>query len=73
MITLAPVTTQNVLLCKMVRLQALQDTPSAFNSTYARETAFTDAAWDRRHRRSGQMNTRLLPSKKKTAHHDRPK
>ena len=45
MITLAPLTTQNVQLFKMVRLQALQDTPSAFNSTYARETLFADADW----------------------------
>ena len=46
MITLAPLTTQNVQLFKMVRLQALQDTPSAFNSTYARGgTLFADADW----------------------------
>ena len=43
MITLAPLTTQNVQLFKMVRLQALQDTPSAFNSTYARGILFADA------------------------------
>jgi ribosomal protein S18 acetylase RimI-like enzyme len=33
---------------KTVRLRALQDTPSAFGSTYAHESQFTDADWHTR-------------------------
>jgi hypothetical protein len=33
MITLDPVTPQNAMLFKQVRLQALRDTPKAFSST----------------------------------------
>jgi ribosomal protein S18 acetylase RimI-like enzyme len=33
---------------KAIRLRALQDTPAAFGSTYARESQFTDADWQQR-------------------------
>jgi GNAT superfamily N-acetyltransferase len=33
---------------KTVRLRALQDTPYAFGSTYARESQFTDEEWQQR-------------------------
>ena len=65
MITLVPVTTQNVLLFKSVCLQTPQDTPRAFGSTYARDAAFTDAD-SIEPRRIEQVNRRLLPSTKTT-------
>src|ERR1700750_363750 len=45
MVTIEPITIQNVSIFKDVRLRALQDTPSAFGSTYARESHLTDAEW----------------------------
>jgi ribosomal protein S18 acetylase RimI-like enzyme len=45
MITIEPITPQNALIFKAARLRALQDTPSAFGSTYARESQFTEAEW----------------------------
>jgi ribosomal protein S18 acetylase RimI-like enzyme len=45
MVRLEPVTPQNALLFKEARLRALQDTPSAFGSTYARESQFTYEFW----------------------------
>jgi ribosomal protein S18 acetylase RimI-like enzyme len=48
MISIVPITGQNFLVFKAVRLQALQDSPFAFGSTYARESEFTDEEWLRR-------------------------
>jgi GNAT superfamily N-acetyltransferase len=45
LITIEPITRENMELFKAVRLNALQESPSAFGSTYAREAAFTDAEW----------------------------
>jgi ribosomal protein S18 acetylase RimI-like enzyme len=45
MITLEPITALNVAAFKEVRLRALQDTPSAFGSTYAQEIELRDADW----------------------------
>jgi ribosomal protein S18 acetylase RimI-like enzyme len=45
MITLESVTPQNAMLFKEVRLRALQDTPTAFSSTYADESRLADAEW----------------------------
>jgi hypothetical protein len=42
------ITQANASIFKAVRLNALEDTPSAFGSTYARESAFTDAEWANR-------------------------
>ena len=48
MIALEPITTQNVLIFKAVRLRALQDTPTAFGSTYTKESQLTDGDWVKR-------------------------
>ena len=48
MIALEPITLLNTFLFKDVRLRALQDSPGAFGSTYARESQFTDAEWIKR-------------------------
>ena len=48
MITLELITSENALVFKDVRLRALQDTPSAFGSTYAKESALKDADWIKR-------------------------
>ena len=48
MITLERITAQNAMVFKAVRLRALQDTPSAFGSTYAKESQFADSEWVKR-------------------------
>ncbi|WP_260706461.1 GNAT family N-acetyltransferase [Edaphobacter flagellatus] len=45
MTELIPITPLLVADYKVVRLRALQDTPLAFGSTYARESQFTDDEW----------------------------
>ena len=45
MFSLERITRQNALTFRDVRLQALQDTPSAFGSTYAKESRLTDDYW----------------------------
>lgn len=47
-IVIARVTPGNVSTFKDVRLRALLDTPSAFGSTYAKESELSDAEWTRR-------------------------
>jgi ribosomal protein S18 acetylase RimI-like enzyme len=48
MAMLKPITCESVASFKAVRLGALQDTPSAFGSTYAKESRLSDAEWDQR-------------------------
>jgi ribosomal protein S18 acetylase RimI-like enzyme len=48
MIVLELITPQNAPLFKDVRLGALQDTPTAFSSTYTAESQLTDADWAKR-------------------------
>jgi ribosomal protein S18 acetylase RimI-like enzyme len=45
LIVIEPITLQNLVLFKTVRLNALQEAPYAFGSTFASESAFTDAQW----------------------------
>ncbi|HSY70505.1 MAG TPA: GNAT family N-acetyltransferase [Edaphobacter sp.] len=45
MITLEPITPQNASIFKATRLRALQDTPTAFGATYAKESLLTEADW----------------------------
>jgi ribosomal protein S18 acetylase RimI-like enzyme len=47
-IILDPITPQNALIFKSVRLRALRDTPKAFGPTYAKESQLTDADWVKR-------------------------
>ena len=48
MIRLEPISPANALVFKAVRLRALQTDPSAFGSTFAKESAFPDEEWLRR-------------------------
>jgi ribosomal protein S18 acetylase RimI-like enzyme len=48
LLTIAP---SNVMQFKAVRLAALQDSPTAFGSTYAKESKLTDADWLARSKR----------------------
>ena len=48
MIALEPITPQNAMIFKDVRLRALRDTPNAFGSTYAKESQLSDADWIKR-------------------------
>lgn len=48
MVQLHRVTERNIQLFKETRLRALQDSPSAFGSTYAREVAMSDETWRQR-------------------------
>jgi len=48
MVFLEAITAQNAMLFKVVRLRALQDTPTAFRATYAEESRLSDDEWSRR-------------------------
>jgi ribosomal protein S18 acetylase RimI-like enzyme len=50
MAILRQITPQMALRYKAVRLRALEDSPSAFGSTYLRESQFTDEEWSTRAR-----------------------
>jgi ribosomal protein S18 acetylase RimI-like enzyme len=48
MVALEPINPQNAPIFRSARLRALQDTPRAFGSTYAKESQLTDADWAER-------------------------
>ncbi len=48
MITIVPVTRDNLKTFKKVRLEALRESPRSFGSTYEREVAFTEEEWLKR-------------------------
>jgi ribosomal protein S18 acetylase RimI-like enzyme len=48
MISIEPITAQNVWVFKAVRLRALKEDPHAFGSTYAKESQLPDSDWMRR-------------------------
>jgi ribosomal protein S18 acetylase RimI-like enzyme len=45
MISLEAITPRNAMIFKEIRLRALQDAPSAFSSSYAKEARLSDADW----------------------------
>ncbi len=47
-ITIEPVARRDAMLFKDVRLRALRDAPSAFSSTYQKESMLSDADWAER-------------------------
>ena len=48
MISIHPITAQNIWIFKAVRLRALQEDPYAFGATYAKESQLPDSDWIRR-------------------------
>jgi ribosomal protein S18 acetylase RimI-like enzyme len=61
MVSLALITPDNAMTFKSVRLRALQDSPSAFGSTYAREVQRTDEEWIvRTHKWEGERGIGFL-------------
>lgn len=48
MVTLQPIGPDNAFVFKAVRLRALQDSPTAFGSTFARESQISDDEWRQR-------------------------
>jgi ribosomal protein S18 acetylase RimI-like enzyme len=63
MIVVEPITPQNAMMFKQLRLRALQDTPKAFGSTYARESLLTDSDWmDRAANWNGERSVLYIAS-----------
>jgi ribosomal protein S18 acetylase RimI-like enzyme len=67
-IVIKPVTPLNTSVFKAVRLRALQDTPHAFGSTYAKESQFPDSEWLARvERMNGETGSGFLALDGETA------
>lgn len=68
MIAIEPITAANLQIFKTIRLRALEDTPGAFASTYARESQMSDEEWRNRVERwSGEHGIGFLAFDKNTA------
>ena len=57
MITLEQVGTTNAAVFKNIRLRALQDAPTAFSATYAKESKLSDADWLQRTSQWNSVNS----------------
>lgn len=55
-ITIEPVRQRDAMLMKEIRLRALRDAPSAFSSTYEKESELSDADWVERTAQSSSTN-----------------
>ena len=63
MASIEPINRRNALAFKVARLRALQDTPTAFGSTYAAESRRTDQEWlQRADRWNGDRSVAFLAS-----------
>src|SRR5689334_8981096 len=61
MIRIEPITSQNTLVFKAIRLRALQDAPFAFGSTFLKESQLTDSDWiNRVERMNGEVGAGFL-------------
>jgi hypothetical protein len=68
MIALEPITPQNALIFKAIRLRALRDTPNTFSWAYAKESQLTDADWVKSAAQwSGERSVGYLPMDRGTA------
>jgi ribosomal protein S18 acetylase RimI-like enzyme len=61
LIVIQPITRLNVSMFRAVRLRALEDTPQAFTSTYAKESQLADSEWfARAERMNGERGAGFL-------------
>ena len=61
LVSLELITPRNAMIFKEIRLRALQDAPSAFSSTYAKESRLSDADWiERAAQWSGRQSVAYL-------------
>lgn len=68
MILIEPITRQNMMMFKAIRLRALQDAPFAFGSTFLKESQLTDSDWIKRvERMNGETGAGFLAMDNDTA------
>jgi len=69
MIELIPISPSNALTYKSIRLRALKDTPTAFASTYAKESQLSDEEWIAR---AAKWNTGITSTAYLAMHENEP-